>query len=296
MSSPSPPIIIDSGATGHFFKISSNLLGIKPTTNGIAVSLPNGALIRSSHTGTLPIPGLPLSACRAHVFPSLQSHSLLSIRQLCDHGCKAVFTHNDVTITRNDLVLLTGTRSIATNGLWTLDPLDPQTTSLAAPSSPITGSVNAMFHTTLAHDTIANRIAFYHASLFPLPSLHGVKPSMPDTFHPGLALHPLMFASTLRSQSPFTKAISTKYEPTFDRLALLHPAGNNQPLTIILKTTWRRHQRTTLAQELYMPTVTVPPAWYTQTPLKNSLFQVSQATSTSSSYRNMTAITSTPSL
>jgi hypothetical protein len=168
MSSPSPQIIIDSGATGHFFKISSNLLGIKPTTKGIAVSLPDGALIRSSHTSTLPIPGLPLSACRAHVFPSLQSHSLLSIGQLCDHGCKAVFTHSKVTITRDDLIMLTGTRSIATNGLWTLDPLDPS--SLAAPSNPITGSVNAMFHTTLAHATITNRIAFYHARLSP-PSL-----------------------------------------------------------------------------------------------------------------------------
>jgi hypothetical protein len=168
MYSPSPPIIIDSGATGHFFKISNNLLGLNPTTNGIAVSLPDGALIRSSHTGTLPVPGLPLSACRAHVFQSLQSHSLLSIGQLCDHGCKAVFTHSKVTITRNDLVMLTGTRSSATNGLWTLDPLDP--TSPAAPAHPINGSVNAMFHTTLAHDTIANRIAFYHAILFP-PSL-----------------------------------------------------------------------------------------------------------------------------
>jgi hypothetical protein len=168
MSPPSPPIIIDSGATGHFFKILSNLLGIKPTINGISVSLPDGALIRSSHTGTLPVPGLPLSACRAHVFPSLQSHSLLSIGQLCDHGCKSVFTHSKVTITRDDLVMLAGTRSIATNGLWTLDPLYPA--SPAAPSNPITGSVNTMLHTTLAHDTIANRIAFYHASLFP-PSL-----------------------------------------------------------------------------------------------------------------------------
>jgi hypothetical protein len=170
MSSPSPPIIIDSGATGHFFKISSNLLGIKPTTNGIAVSLPDGANIKSTHTGTLPVPGLPFSACRAHIFPSLKSHSLLSTRQLCDHGCKAVFTHNGVTITRDDLVLLTGTRSDTTNGLWTLDPLNPSTTPLAAPSSPMTGSLNTMFHTTLAHGTVATRIAFYHTSLFS-PSL-----------------------------------------------------------------------------------------------------------------------------
>jgi hypothetical protein len=166
MSSPSPPIIIDSGATGHFFKISSNLLRIKPTTNDIAVSLPDGAHIKSTHTCILPVPGLPVSACRAHIFPSLKSHSLLSIGKLCDHGCKAVFTHTGVTLTLDDLVLLTGTISDATNGLWTLDPVRQSTTPLAASSTPITGSVNAMFHTTLAHDTIANRIAFYHASLF----------------------------------------------------------------------------------------------------------------------------------
>jgi hypothetical protein len=169
MSTLSPPIIIESGATVHFFKVSSNLIGLKPATTIIAVSLPDGAHIKSTHTGTLPIPGLPSSACRAHVFPPLQSHShsLLSIGKLFDHGCKAVFNNYCVTITCNDIILLTGTRSTSTNGLWTLDPIAPTTTPSVEPSSPITGSVNAMFHTTLAHDTIANRIAFYHARLFP---------------------------------------------------------------------------------------------------------------------------------
>jgi hypothetical protein len=170
MSTPSPPIIIDSGATGHFFKVSSTLLELKPTTTSIAVSLPDGAHIRINHTGTLPIPGLPLSACRAHDVPSFQSHSLLSIGQLCNHGCKAFFTNDCITITRDDLILLTGTKSSSTNGLWTLDSLELTATSSVAPSDTITGSVNVMFYTTLAHDTIANRIAFYHASLFS-PSL-----------------------------------------------------------------------------------------------------------------------------
>jgi hypothetical protein len=170
MSTPSPPIIIDSGATGHFFKVSSNLIGLKPATTSIAVSLPDGAHIKSTHIGTLPIPSLPSSACRAQVFQSLQSDSLLSIGQLCNHGCKAVFTNDCVTVTRNDIVLLTGTSPPSTNMLWTLDPIVPTTTPSVEQSSPITGSVNTMFHTTLAHDTIANLIAFYHASLFS-PSL-----------------------------------------------------------------------------------------------------------------------------
>jgi hypothetical protein len=162
--------MINSGATGRFFKVSSNLIGLKPTTNSIAVSMPDGAHIKSTHTGTLPISDLPSSACRAHVFPSLQSHSLLSIGQLCDHGCKAVFTNDCITVTRNDIVIITGTRYPSTKGLWTLDPIAPTTTPSIEQSSPITGSVNAMFHTTLAHNTIANRIAFYHVSIFS-PSL-----------------------------------------------------------------------------------------------------------------------------
>jgi hypothetical protein len=113
------------------------------------------------------IPGLPSLACRAHVFPSLHFHSLLSIGQLCDHRCKAVFTNHYVTITLHDIILLTGTRSTTTWGLWTLDTIKATTTHAVKTSiNPITSSVNAMFHTTLANNTIANRISFYHASLF----------------------------------------------------------------------------------------------------------------------------------
>jgi hypothetical protein len=118
----------------------------------------------------LPIPGLSSSACQSHVFPPLHSHSLLSIGQLCDRGCKAVFTNNCVTITFNDIVLLAVTRSTSTGGLWALDSIKPTTTLSVQTSIPITGSVKAMFHTTLARDTIANGITLYHASLF-YPSL-----------------------------------------------------------------------------------------------------------------------------
>jgi hypothetical protein len=221
MSTPSPPIIIDSGATGHFFKVSRTLLDLKHTTTSITVSLPDGAHIKSTHTGTLPIPGLPISACCAHVFPSLQSHSLLSIGQLCDHGCKAVFTNDCVTITRDDLVLLTGTRSSSTNGLWTLDSLGPTTTSSVTPSGPITSSVNALLHTTLAHDTIANRIAFYHASLFS-PSLSTWCQAI-DAGH--LPTWPGLTSSAVRkyppNPHPCIKGIWIKYKLTCRRLASL---------------------------------------------------------------------------
>jgi hypothetical protein len=162
---------MDTGATGHFFKVSNDLENVTATTsnNRIHVSLPDGTIIKSTHTGNLRIPGLPLSALQAHVFPHLAANSLLSIAQLCAHGCQAIFTDTAVTITLQDIVVLTGARSTATGGLWTLTP-SPIPSRLHPRTPPITGSVNAMFHTTLAHDTIANRIAFYHASCYS-PSL-----------------------------------------------------------------------------------------------------------------------------
>jgi hypothetical protein len=69
----------------------SCLINVKPATQPIAVQLPNGEHIWSSHTALLDIPALPLAARVAHIFPKLTSASLLSIGLLCDHGCTAVY-------------------------------------------------------------------------------------------------------------------------------------------------------------------------------------------------------------
>jgi hypothetical protein len=95
---------MDTGATGHFFKVSTDLDNIVPTSKNtsITVSLPDGTIITiitSTHTCNRRIPNIPFSAGKSHVFPHLASHSLLSITQLCAHGCKAIFTNTAVTIT-----------------------------------------------------------------------------------------------------------------------------------------------------------------------------------------------------
>jgi hypothetical protein len=51
------------------------------------VRLPNGATMESSHTAELDIPELNSAASKAHVFPGMAHHSLLSVGQLCDEGC-----------------------------------------------------------------------------------------------------------------------------------------------------------------------------------------------------------------
>ena len=87
----------DTGTTGNFIALSDAavLLNIRPAINGISVALPNGDIITSTHTATLNLPSLPLSARAAHVFPGLTG-SLLSIGLLTDAGLTAVYTADAV--------------------------------------------------------------------------------------------------------------------------------------------------------------------------------------------------------
>jgi hypothetical protein len=96
----------------------------------------------------------------AHIFHALKHSSILSVGQLCDHGCDAHFDANTVTINHNGKTMVTGKRSHDTIGkLWILDPY---TQKLEPDKEQVTGFINA----ALNQCTVANRIAFYHASMF----------------------------------------------------------------------------------------------------------------------------------
>jgi hypothetical protein len=62
------------------------------------VRLPNGATIESSHTAELDIPELNAAASKAHVFPGMANHYLLSVGQVCDEGYIVTFKQAAVTI------------------------------------------------------------------------------------------------------------------------------------------------------------------------------------------------------
>jgi hypothetical protein len=49
--------------------------------------------MESSHTAELDIPELNAAASKAHVFPEMANHYLLSIGQLCDEGYIVTFKH-----------------------------------------------------------------------------------------------------------------------------------------------------------------------------------------------------------
>ena len=116
-------------------------------------------------TASLPIPNLPAIATKAHGFPHLASGSLLSVGQLYDQQCTAVFTstkahiykNKDVQIIPTGQSILEGTRS-AHDQLWSVQ-LVPPTHPLRTPSQ---HQANA----TITHPALPDRISFYHAALF----------------------------------------------------------------------------------------------------------------------------------
>jgi hypothetical protein len=66
------------------------------------VNMPIGTTIQSSHTCSLLLTDLPPQARQAHILPGLVHNSLISVGQLCDNGCIVTFTHDQVTVTKNN--------------------------------------------------------------------------------------------------------------------------------------------------------------------------------------------------
>jgi hypothetical protein len=75
----------------------------------------------SSHTAELDIPELNAAASKAHVFPGMTNHSLLSVGQLCDEGYIFTFKQAEVTICDSgNSQILSGPRDLNT-GLWRIN-------------------------------------------------------------------------------------------------------------------------------------------------------------------------------
>jgi hypothetical protein len=146
---------MDTGATGHFFKVSHDLNDVTPTSHNtiIQVSLPDGTITTSTHTGTLQIPGLPLSVHQTHIPPNLAFNSLMSTTQLCANGCNALFTDNAVVITLQDTVVLTGTIFTATGVFWTLATLAPTSHPITQPLNTTSPAPSTLCFTPLSRTT-----------------------------------------------------------------------------------------------------------------------------------------------
>jgi hypothetical protein len=113
--------ILDSGATGTFVTTSDapHLSDISVVNDGPTILSASGNSMPTTLRGQLPLSDkLSVSAQAAFVLDDLKTGTLISLAQLCDDDCIAVFTRYDVKILKNNEVLITGKRM--PNGLWTL--------------------------------------------------------------------------------------------------------------------------------------------------------------------------------
>jgi hypothetical protein len=77
--------------------------------------------MESSHTSDLDIPGLKAAASRAHIFPGMEHHSLLSVGQLCNEGYIVTFQRYTVTICNYESSNLLSCPRDVTTGLWRIN-------------------------------------------------------------------------------------------------------------------------------------------------------------------------------
>jgi hypothetical protein len=136
------------------------------------VRLPNNSTIQATHVGCLPYDQLPSSATSTHIFPGLKSASSLSIGQLCDVGCKAVFRKRDLQIYDEDHKLVINGKRNPADGLWDVDI--PSTKTILSDHSNTKGTppehrkANAVLQ---LHKTKAELAQYLHAACFsPVPS------------------------------------------------------------------------------------------------------------------------------
>ena len=111
--------VADAGATSHFVLPGAPVTNIPPTHNPLVITLPDGQTLQSTRTCELDAPWLPLRAHKAHIVPGLAHTSLVSIKTLCEAGCKVSYDEDEVRVYFKQTIVWTGKRE-PTTGLWVL--------------------------------------------------------------------------------------------------------------------------------------------------------------------------------
>jgi hypothetical protein len=292
--------IAETGCRGHYLMMTSLCSNAKPTKNGASGLLPNGGTMQAIHAAELPIKALPYAVRQAHLFPALSSGALLSIGQLCDHGCPAIFNASAVNIIKNYKTILQGQRN-PTNGMWVIQlPADngdapptqapspnkliacsaiDQTTNAAlatpAPKQAIAGSANK-------HKTKTNLVAFLSCRLLQavLPHRPSSAPSKLSFLLHGLDSLPNSLPNTYPSPSHSLKVISVS------NTKMYAPPSQPRPnlLLNLLLNAWTNESTSAL------PTSSNPLAKSIRTYLDASQFNLIEATNTLLSSTTMAAL------
>ena len=115
--------VSDSGATGHFLVEGAPVVNKRVANKPIHITLPNGKIIKSTHTCNLDIPWMPHQMTEAHIVLGLTHSSLISTRKFCEAGWKVSFNKQERRVYYVNRLVLVGRRDAKTS-LWKL-PINP---------------------------------------------------------------------------------------------------------------------------------------------------------------------------
>ncbi len=99
--------VADTGATSLFVMEGLKMGNVKITKNPLSINLPDGEMLKSTHTCDIIILGLP-TVLTGHIVQGLMMVSLVGIRILCKAGCQVIFTEEYCDIIYNGKLILRG--------------------------------------------------------------------------------------------------------------------------------------------------------------------------------------------
>jgi hypothetical protein len=98
---------------------------ISDSLDGAPQTEPPWSTLKFDNTAELDIPELNAASSKAHVFPGMVNHYLLSVGQLCKEGYIVTFKRSSVTICDSEKSqILSGPRDLNT-GLWCINLKQP---------------------------------------------------------------------------------------------------------------------------------------------------------------------------
>ena len=98
-------------------------MNLKRAKFPIAIKLPDGNIIYSTHTCNLDIPWIPHAVTEGHIVPGLAHSSLISTGKFCDAGCRVAFDEEECRVYYKGELVLAGGRD-EKSGMWKL-PINP---------------------------------------------------------------------------------------------------------------------------------------------------------------------------
>ena len=154
----------DSGCTHTYLTDKAKTKTKKKQHKQVRVTLPDATVLESSHECELDLP-LPKAATSAYTIPGMKNHSLMSLTQLCNAGCKIMMDKEKLAVIYNGIVVMNGIKN-KRNGLWYL-PVSKNATNVTYAihddrQHEHTQSANSVYHTS----TLAETIQYIHQCMF----------------------------------------------------------------------------------------------------------------------------------